>query len=69
MPRSKKTTSKNPAYNITATNPEELENMIAETAYYLAQQRGFEGGCPRHDWLEAEAKIHRIFGKTAVSTK
>ena len=45
------------------TSPEELRKMIAETAYYLAEQRGFEGGCQLHDWLEAEARIRRIHGK------
>jgi hypothetical protein len=30
--------------------------MIAEAAYYIAEQRGFVGD-PDHDWLEAEARI------------
>ena len=69
MPNSKKVTNKKPAKKVAATNPDELENMIAETAYYLAEQRGFEGGCQLHDWLEAEAKIHRIYGKPATSDR
>jgi hypothetical protein len=36
--------------------------MIAETAYYLAERRGFVGGNPEQDWLEAEAQIDRILG-------
>jgi len=43
-----------------ATTPEELRSMISEAAYYLAEQRGFEGDCSLHDWLEAEEKIERI---------
>ena len=63
MPNSKKATSKKAAKKVTAPNPEELKKMISETAYYLAEHRGFEGGCQLHDWLEAEAKIHRIYGE------
>jgi len=33
--------------------------MIAETAYYRAEQRGFQGGSPEQDWLESEAEIDR----------
>jgi hypothetical protein len=32
-------------------------HMIAEAAYYRAQQRGFIGGDPMGDWLAAEAEI------------
>lgn len=30
---------------------------IAEAAYYRAERRGFRGGCPIEDWLEAEREI------------
>lgn len=33
------------------------EQMIAEAAYFRAERRGFEGGDPLTDWLEAEAEI------------
>jgi hypothetical protein len=32
-------------------------HMIAEAAYYNAQQRGFQNGDPIQDWLRAEALI------------
>ena len=32
---------------------------IAEAAYYLAERRGFRGGCPVEDWLWAE----RVYGR------
>lgn len=32
-------------------------HRIAEAAYFLAQQRGFFGGDPMQDWLEAERMI------------
>jgi hypothetical protein len=44
---------------------EERRRMIAETAYYLAERRGFVGGSPEQDWLEAEAQIDRMLGGKA----
>jgi hypothetical protein len=35
--------------------------MVAEAAYYRAEQRGFQGGDPALDWFEAEAEIDRTF--------
>ncbi len=40
---------------------EERRRMIEEAAYSLAEQRGFTGGDPESDWLEAEAQINRHF--------
>jgi hypothetical protein len=39
---------------------EQRERMIAEAAYYKAEQRGFQGGDPRRDWLEAEAEVDAV---------
>lgn len=36
----------------------ELDRMICEAAYYIAEQRGFEAGHELDDWLAAEAQIH-----------
>jgi len=36
---------------------QDRHRMIAEAAYYRAQQRGFCGGDPVQDWLEAEAEV------------
>lgn len=36
---------------------EERQRMIAETAYYRAERRGFYGGDTVHDWLAAEAEV------------
>jgi hypothetical protein len=38
---------------------EQREQMIAEAAYYIAEQRNFQGGDPGQDWLQAEADIDR----------
>ena len=37
--------------------PEERARLIADAAYFRAQQRGFEGGDPNEDWLAAEREI------------
>nr|VFJ56558.1 MAG: Protein of unknown function (DUF2934) [Candidatus Kentron sp. FW]VFJ59724.1 MAG: Protein of unknown function (DUF2934) [Candidatus Kentron sp. FW] len=37
--------------------PEERWNMIAVSAYYRAEQRGFIGGNPAEDWIAAEKEI------------
>jgi hypothetical protein len=41
-------------------SPEQREHMIAEAAYFRAERRGFQGGDPLDDWLQAEAEIDRI---------
>ncbi|MEJ2552968.1 MAG: DUF2934 domain-containing protein [Gammaproteobacteria bacterium] len=47
----------------TGTSAEQRLRMIAEAAYYLAEHRGFQGGDPTEDWLQAEAEIdHRLMG-------
>ncbi|HYW93425.1 MAG TPA: DUF2934 domain-containing protein [Gammaproteobacteria bacterium] len=35
----------------------ERHRRIAEAAYYRAERRGFAGGDPVNDWLEAESEI------------
>ncbi len=37
--------------------PEERHRMIAEAAYVIAEQRGFEGDKALDDWLQAEAEV------------
>jgi hypothetical protein len=36
------------------------EQMIRERAYLRAEKRGFVGGDPVQDWLEAEAEVDRL---------
>ncbi len=54
---------KNGSTSGNATNPsissEELNRKIAEAAYFRALQRGFQGGDPLNDWLEAERDLTR----------
>lgn len=35
--------------------------MIEVAAYYKAEHRGFDGGDPITDWLQAEAEIDSMF--------
>lgn len=44
----------------TAPSAEERHRMIAEAAYFRAEARGFRGGDPVEDWLQAEAEIDRL---------
>jgi hypothetical protein len=37
--------------------PEERWQMISEAAYFLAEQRGFSGGNPCDDWIQAELQV------------
>lgn len=37
--------------------PEERYRLIAETAYFIAEKRGFQPGDQLQDWLEAEKKV------------
>jgi len=39
----------------------ELQQMIAEKAYFRALSRGFQGGDPVEDWLIAEHEISKKF--------
>lgn len=41
----------------TVTAPEGRHQLIAETAFLKAERRGFQGGDPIEDWLEAEQEI------------
>jgi len=43
--------------------------MIAEAAYYLAEQRGFEIGHELDDWLAAEADVERSVDREARETR
>jgi hypothetical protein len=40
---------------------EEWRDMVATTAYYRAEERGFEGGSSEDDWHEAEAELRERF--------
>jgi len=45
---------------------DERRRMVAEAAYYRAQQRGFTAGGEVDDWLEAEREITQRFRSGAA---
>ncbi len=52
----KSTAKRKQPENEAGSSPERLQ-MIAEAAYFHAQQRGFEAGNDLEDWLRAERDI------------
>lgn len=46
----------------TRLSPEERRRLIAETAYFIAERRGFAAGWELEDWLQAEAEVNRRLG-------
>jgi hypothetical protein len=46
-----------PTNSVTTITPEERYKMIAQTAYYRAEARGFTGGNSHEDWLAAEQEV------------
>ena len=53
-------TKKSVASKSGTISSEDRSRMIAEAAYYLAEQRGFAGGDPMQDWLDAEEMIDHV---------
>ena len=42
--------------------------MIAETAYFKAEKRGFSGGDPVADWLAAESEVDALLSSNPVQS-
>ena len=59
---------KRAASSISPVTEDERRGMIAEAAYYLAEQRGFAGGDPHSDWLQAEVQINHLLGPQITVT-
>lgn len=55
-----------PMSNRAAVSPEQRHAMIAQAAYYRAEQRGFAPGGELQDWLAAEAEIKRALGEPSL---
>ncbi len=45
-----------------SVSAEERHKMISETAYYKAEQRGFEAGNEEQDWYDAEREVDERLG-------
>lgn len=35
--------------------------LIAKTAYFLAEKRGFQNGSPEQDWFDAAVQVDKLF--------
>lgn len=44
---------------------DQRRQMIEETAYLRAEQRGFNGGDPVADWLLSEREVDELLSKNA----
>lgn len=44
------------------------EQLIAEAAYYKAEQRGFQPGNEMADWFEAETNVDRMLGNVSAKS-
>ncbi|MGH8316710.1 MAG: DUF2934 domain-containing protein [Steroidobacteraceae bacterium] len=54
------------APDATAYDPAQRHALIAEAAYYRAEERGFDPGHELEDWLDAELDIERSRGPTSA---
>lgn len=46
----------------TTVTQEERHQLIAMTAYFIAEKRGFQGDAALDDWLHAEAEVDTPLG-------
>lgn len=59
----KKSTPAKKGNGHTSVTPEQRYRMICDAAYFRAERRGFVGGNPAQDWVEAEAEINLMLKK------
>ena len=52
---------------ITKVSDDQRRQMIAETAYFRAERRGFSGGNSAADWIEAEAEVDERLRRTEAA--
>lgn len=57
-----------PQPRIAGVDPERRRAMIAEAAYYRAEERGFEPGREFEDWCAAETAIDSSLAPDAAPT-
>ncbi len=52
-----------PTDGIGSVDPQFRDEMIRTTAYYMAEQRGFQPGHELDDWIAAEAAVDSTLSK------
>jgi hypothetical protein len=50
--------------NAIQVTPEERQRYVSEAAFFIAERRGFSGGCELEDWIQAEAQIDQLLAGT-----
>jgi len=50
----------------TALSTQERHQLVAQSAYYRAERRGFEPGHELEDWLAAEQDVERLLPRNAT---
>lgn len=61
-------TKTHPAETPGETRSVDREALIRQAAYFRAESRGFAGGSPEQDWLDAEAEVDRKQASERSST-
>ena len=51
------------------TGPEQRAALIAESAYYRAEKRGFDPGHETEDWLAAEAEVDALLLRSVTTPR
>jgi hypothetical protein len=51
-----------------AVDTETRHQLIAQSAYLRAERRGFSGGSPEQDWLQAEQEINSLLLQRLTET-
>jgi hypothetical protein len=52
----------------TPLTPEQRRQLISTRAYQRAERRGFSGGSPEQDWLEAEAELDAAMASSRIGS-
>ncbi len=69
-PRTSRTTHarKRPSPQFKSMDAERRRAMVAEAAYYRAEQRGFEPGRELEDWCAAESDVDSLLARGTTPT-
>jgi hypothetical protein len=51
----------------TKVDPKLRQHYIEVAAYYIAERRGFLGGCANEDWVQAEVEIDQLLADKKLS--
>lgn len=69
LPIKKRTYNTLGEYTETLVTPEERDQMIAEAAYYRAEQHGFNPSCVKDDWYAAVKMVDLALFKEVEETE